>query len=89
MTEFLPLALVAHGGLKQWLAFTQLRVDCSVGGTSWPSDGVLARTVATMDTRSQNGTYDPFGQAGHRSRFTPDWVEIADDGGVLAEHEDP
>jgi hypothetical protein len=90
MTELLDLALAAHGGLDQWRKLTRLRVDCSVGGTTWPSGGVLAQTVATLDTRSQDVTYDPFGQPGHRSRYTPDRVEITDtDGTVLAEHDDP
>ena len=90
MSELLDLALAAHGGLDRWHKLTQLRVDCSVGGTTWPSDGVLAQTVATLDTRSQDVTYNPFGQPGHRSRYTPDRVEITEiDGTVLAASDDP
>src|ERR1700754_2629747 len=90
MTELLDLALTAHGGLDRWRKLTQLRVECSVGGTTWPSDGVLAQTVATLDTRCQDVTFDPFGAPGHRSRYTPDRVEIIDaDGTVLKGRDDP
>jgi hypothetical protein len=46
--------------------------------------------VATLETRSQEVTYDPFGRPGHHARYTPDRVEITDtDGTVLAERDDP
>jgi hypothetical protein len=84
MTELLDLALAAHGGLERWRGLSRLRVECRVGGTSWPSDGVLARTVATVHTRSQDVTYEPFGAPGHRARYTPDRIEITGTGGTVA-----
>lgn len=90
MTRLLDLAVAAHGGLDRWREVTRLRVDCSVGGTTWASDGVLANTVATVDTRSQLTRFAPFGQPGHQARWTPDRVEITDAAGrVVAEHDDP
>lgn len=90
MTALLDLALAAHGGLNRWQDLTQLRVECSVGGTTWPSDGVLAHTVATVDTQIQRTCYEPFGEPGHRWLYIPGHVEIADDDGtVLAAHDDP
>ncbi|GAA1193547.1 hypothetical protein [Pseudonocardia alaniniphila] len=90
MTDLLDLALAAHGGLDRWRRLTQLRVECSVGGTTWPSDGVLARSVATVDTRAQRTYFDPFGGPGHRALYTPGHVEIVDtDGAVLAQRNDP
>src|ERR1700760_3226412 len=90
MTELLDRVLEAHGGAGRWHQLTQLRVEASVGGSSWPSDGVLAQTVATLDTTAQRVSYDPFGAPGRRSRFTPERVEILDpDGNVIAGRDDP
>jgi hypothetical protein len=90
MTALLDLAMAAHGGLNRWQDVTELRVECSVGGLTWPSDGVLAQTVATVDTRAQRTRFEPFGQPGHRALYTPGHVEIADtDGTVLAANDDP
>ena len=83
MKPLLDLALAAHGGLSRWQDLTQLRVECSVGGTTWPSDGVLAQTVATVDTRAQRTCYEPFGQSGRRALYTPGRVEIQDTGGTV------
>lgn len=90
MTDLLDLALVAHGGLDRWRELARLRVDCSVGGHSWPSDGVLAATTATVDTRDQRVIFDPIGESGHRSLYTRDHVEITDaDGAVLDASDEP
>ena len=90
MSDLLNLVLKAHGGADRWRQVTRLRAELSVGGSSWPRDGVLANTVATVDTHAQRVSWDPFGKPGQRARYTPERVEILDaDGGVLAERLDP
>lgn len=88
MTELLDLALDAHGGLARWRELARLRVACAVGGVTWPSDGVLAQTVAEVDTRSQRVSYDPIGGPGHRSVYTPGRVEILGADGAEVEERD-
>ena len=90
MAELLDLVLRAHGGIDRWQEVNRLRAEVSVGGSSWPSDGVLANTVATVDTRAQRVDWAPFGQPDQRARYTPERVEIlAADGSVLAKRDDP
>ncbi|MFI5613400.1 hypothetical protein [Amycolatopsis sp. NPDC051903] len=90
MSELLDLVLAAHGGADRWRQVRQLCADVSVGGSSWPSDGVLAATVATVDTREQRVSWEPFGEPGRRGRFTPERVEIlAADGAVVGGRDDP
>jgi nicotinamidase-related amidase len=90
MSELLKLAMDAHGGLRRWQQVSRLHVTCSVGGTTWPSDGVLDQTVAVVDTQSQYVSYEPFGRVGQRSTYTPQRVAIVDAGNsVVAESDDP
>ncbi|MBY8339596.1 hypothetical protein LXH13_00925 [Streptomyces spinosirectus] len=90
MTELLDLALAAHGGLERWREVAQLQVKAKVDGSTWASDGVLARTVATIETRAQRLTFEPFGAPDRSSNFAPDRVEILNaDGSVYAEREAP
>jgi len=90
MSELLDLVLQAHGGLDRWQRMTRLRAELSVGGSSWPSDGVLADTVTTVDLRDQRATFERFGKPEHSARYTPQRVEIlAEDGTVLEERENP
>jgi hypothetical protein len=90
MSDLLEKVLGAHGGADRWQRVTRLRSELSVGGSSWPSDGVLADTVATVDTRDQRVSWEPFGKPGQRAWYTPERVEILGaDGAVLAERADP
>jgi hypothetical protein len=90
MSDLLGLVLRAHGGADRWQRVRRLRAEVSVGGSSWPSDGVLANTVATVDTRAQRVSWEPFGKPEQSGRYTPDRVEIlAADGTVVAERDNP
>ena len=62
MSDLLDLVLQAHGGADRWQEVNQLRVELSVGGSSWPSDGVLADLVAVVDTHAQRVTWERFGK---------------------------
>ncbi|MYU11154.1 hypothetical protein GTZ78_10735 [Streptomyces sp. SID8361] len=90
MPGLLDLVLRAHGGEVRWRQTATLRAEVSVCGSSWPSDGVLADTVATVDTRAQRTAWDPFGKAGQRALYTPERVQIyGPDGSVVAERSNP
>ncbi|MFJ7217399.1 hypothetical protein [Amycolatopsis sp. NPDC098790] len=90
MPDLLDHVLHAHGGADRWQEVHRLRAELSVGGSSWPSDGVLADTAAIVDTRAQRVTWERFGKPGHSARYSPQRVEVLDvDGRTLAERDDP
>ncbi|MFD3524580.1 hypothetical protein [Streptomyces sp. NPDC058653] len=91
MTDLLGLVQKAHGGLDRWREMAQLRVTASAGGVlPWPREDFLTHIVATVDTRSQRASLEPFGTPGHRGLFAPHRVEVVGpDGNVLADRDEP
>ena len=91
MTDLLDRIYQAHGGLERWRQLRQLRFTGAGGGKlPWPRPDFVARTGATLDTRSQRALIEPFGSPDRGGLFTPGHVEILDAAGtVLAERDEP
>ncbi|BEU25596.1 hypothetical protein [Paraburkholderia caribensis] len=83
----------AHGGMKRWLEYSQIRVDASVTGGSWAKKGfkdILCSVDVLADTQRQKLSYLPFIYGNQRSIWTPDRVTIEKfDGEPVLELDNP
>jgi hypothetical protein len=76
----------AHGGLDRWRGFESLTAHLIQGGALWAMKGqagVLDDTNVTVDLRREHASHAPFGDAGRKSSFSPDRVELQSREGEL------
>jgi hypothetical protein len=74
MNDLLALAVEAHGGLRRWNEFKNLRAELSVDGAIWhvkQQPGLLTDKVFEIDTHTERLTITPFPTADRRSVFVP------------------
>ena len=79
MDDLAKRIIDAHGGLERWRSFKTVTAHLVQGGALWGlkgKAGVLDDTNVTVDLRREHASHAPFGDAGRKSSFTPDLVEL-------------
>jgi len=89
MTKLKDDVIEAHGGLRRWQQYEEIKADLDQGGALWSLKGqpdTLKQTTVTVGLRTEWASHAPFGDKGKRSRFEPGRVALESaDGTVLEE----
>lgn len=86
--DLLSLAIKAHGGLKRWNEFNQLKVHLSTLGYLWTvkgHEGALRDINMTIDLRRQRSGQEKVFPEGLRTAFEPKRVSLTTQDGKLVE----
>lgn len=88
MNDLANEIVVAHGGLDRWRSFDTLSAHLVQGGALWGMKGkagLLDDTSVTVSLRREHASHAPFGDAGRKSSFDPDLVELQTASGEVLE----